>query len=188
MKHAFLGLTLVAAVLLPGTAVYAQADPIQGTWGLTVSGQASIGTASTGTCVVSGSVPAALYDVAISFFGGTIVIHNLGINIGATNCTSPNFQGSGTYTISDKGDGNFEANGQFTTQFAGRPAACSATGLNNVSFTALGKIGDGSITITINGLDSGSYAEGPLPGPLSCTAPILNLTGSGSGKRFSSRG
>jgi hypothetical protein len=184
MKNVLVALGLIAAMLLAGGTVSAQSDPLAGTWGISTSGTAAIGSATSGACKVSGTVPAALYDVLIQFGHGQILISNLGINIGATNCTSPNFKGTGTYTVADKGNGGFEANGTFTTAFVGRPAACSATALNNVSFTALGKIGDNDITITINGLDSGSYAEGPPPGPTTCKAPILNLTASGTGRRF----
>ena len=133
---------------------------------------------------MTGTVPAGLYDALIQFGHGQVLIHNLGISIGATNCSSPNFQGTGRYTITDRGNGGFEANGTFTTQFVGRPAACSATALNSVSFTVLGKVGENTATITINSLDSGTYAEGPPAGPLTCKAPVLNLTASGSGKKF----
>jgi hypothetical protein len=94
------------------------------------------------------------------------------------------FSGLRTYTVTDRGDGNFEVDGSFTSQFVGRPAACSGTALNNVLFTMLGKTSDNSATITITGLASGTYAEGPPPGPLTCTAPIANITGSGSAMKF----
>jgi hypothetical protein len=129
-------------------------------------------------------VPAAFSDLVFSLSVGKIQIHNLGINVGDTNCSSPNFQGTGTYTISDKGNGNFEANGTFTSQFVGRPAACAGTQLTNVSFTALGRVGDNTITIFINHLASGTYAEAQSAGPLTCQAPILDLTANGSGKKF----
>jgi hypothetical protein len=183
-KKALFGIGLVAIALFGANRVSAAPDPLEGTWGISSAGQAALGSPDSGTCSVNGTVPAALYDSVIQFTGGQIIIHNLGINIGATNCSSPNFQGSGTYTVMDKGDGGFEASGTFSTQFVGRGAACSGISLNTVAFTAIGKTKDGTITVTINGLDSGTYAEGPPPGPTTCTAPILNFTASGAGKKF----
>jgi hypothetical protein len=184
MKNASLVLSLAAAVLIAASGAYAQSDPLSGSWGISTTGQAALSAPNSGTCNVNGTVPAALYDALIQFARGQVTIRNLGINIGATNCSSPNFQGSGTYTITNKGDGGFEADGTFSTLFVGRPAACSATALNGVSFTVIGKLGDSTATITINGLDSGSYAEGPPAGPTTCSAAILNLTASGIGKKF----
>lgn len=175
---------IVAVLLLGASVCYAASDPLQGSWSISTSGQAALDSPSSGTCKVAGTVPGALYDIAIQFSNGQIRISNLGINIGATNCSSVNFQGSGTYTVTETGDGGFEAKGTFSSAFVGRGAACSATALNNVSFTVMGKIGDKTLTIYIDGLDSGNYAEGPPPGPLTCQAPILNLVASGTGKKF----
>lgn len=184
MKSTAFFLSLALTVLFAAVGANAQSDPLAGTWGISASGQASLGTPTSGECSVNDTVPASLYDSSIQFTHGSIIIHNLGINIGATNCSSVNFQGSGTYTIVDKGNGSFEANGTFTPAFAGRGAACSATGLTDVSFTIIGKTGDSTFTITINGVGSGTYAEGPPAGPTTCTAPVLNLTGTGAGKQF----
>jgi hypothetical protein len=184
VKNILVSLSLAAALVVSATGVYAASDPAEGSWGISTNGQAELGAPTSGSCQVNGEVIAAFYDSFMDLSGGSITVHNLGISIGATNCTSPNFQGSGTYTVTDKGDGNFEVNGTFTTQFVGRGAACSGTALNNVSFTMLGKSGAKTVTISINGLDSGTYAEGPLPGPLTCSAPILNLTGTGTAMKF----
>jgi len=184
VKHVVLALSFVATVLIGASGVYAQSDPLAGTWGISASGQAALGGPTRGTCNVSGTVPAALYDALIQFSHGNMIIHALGINIGATNCSSSNFQGSGTYSVVDKGKGGFEANGTFTPEFAGRGAACAATTLDDIAFTVIGKTSDSTFTITINGLGSGSYTEGPPPGPTICSAPILNLTANGAGKKL----
>ena len=184
MKSVYFVTAILALLLLAVSVSYAASDPLQGAWNISTSGQAVLDSPSSGTCKVAGTVPAALYDISLQFSNGQIRITNLGINIGATNCTSVNFQGSGTYAVTETGDGGFEAKGRFSSAFVGRGAACSATALNNVSFTIMGKIGDKALTIYLEGLDSGNYAEGPLPGPLSCEAPILNLVANGSGKKF----
>lgn len=183
VKNIFISLSL-AAVFLSATGVYAESDPARGSWRISTDGQAELDVPTSGACKVSGAVIAAFYDSLMDLSGGSITIRLLGISIGATNCTSPNFQGTGSYTVTDVGDGNFEINGTFTPQFVGRSSPCSGTALNSVSFTMLGKSGGKTATITINGLGSGTYAEGPPPGPLSCTAPILNLTGSGTATKF----
>ena len=183
MKSVYFVSTL-AAVLLLALSASAANDPLQGTWSISTSGQAALDAPSSGACKVGGTVPASLHDIAITFSNGQIRIANLGINIGATNCSSVNFQGTGTYTVTETGDGGFEAKGTFSSAFIGRGAACAATALNNVSFTVMGKIGDKTLTIYIEGLDSGNYAEGPPPGPLTCQAPILNLVANGTGKKF----
>jgi hypothetical protein len=183
MKSAYF-MSAIVAVLLVAVSASAASDPLQGTWTISTSGQAVLDSPTSGACKVAGTVPGALYDVLIQFSNGQIRISNLGINIGATNCSSVNFQGSGTYRVTETGDGGFEAKGSFSSAFAGRGAACAATALNNVSFTIMGKIGDKALTIYIDGLDSGNYAEGPLPGPLTCQAPILNLVANGTGKKF----
>jgi hypothetical protein len=182
VKNIFVSLSL-AAVFLSATGVYAGSDPAKGTWRISTNGQAELDDTS-GACKVSGALLAAFYDSAMTLSGGSIMISILGISIGATNCTSPNFQGTGSYTVTDMGDGNFEIDGTFTPQFVGRSAPCSATALNNVSFSMLGKSGGKTATITINGLSSGNYAEGPPPGPLTCQAPILNLNESGTATKF----
>jgi len=184
VKNTFFGLSLTVAVLLLTTSVHAQSDPARGSWGISTNGMAQLDRPSSGDCKASGSVLASFYDSFMDLSGGSITIHNLGISIGATNCTSPNFQGTGSYKVTETGDGNFQVDGTFTTQFVGRPAACSGTALNNVAFSIAAKIGSKTGTVTITGLDSGTYAEGPPPGPLSCTAPILNLTGTGTGTKF----
>jgi hypothetical protein len=183
VKNIFVSLSL-AAVFLSATGAYAASDPAKGSWRISTNGQAELDAPTSGTCKVSGAVIAAFYDSLMDLSGGSITIRLLGISIGATNCTSPNFQVTGSYTVTDTGDGNFEINGTFTPQFAGRSAPCSATALNSVSFTMIGKIGGKTATITINGLGSGNYAEGPGAGPLSCQAPILNLNESGTATKF----
>jgi len=184
MKATVFVLSFALAALFGANGADAQSDPLAGTWGVSAAGQAALGAPTSGDCSVSGTVPAALYDGLIQFGHGNIIIHNLGINIGATNCSSPNFQGSGTYTILDKGNGGFEADGTFTPAFVGRGAACAVTALTDVSFTIIGKTGDSTFTITLDGVGSGTYAEGPPAGPTTCAAPVLNLTASGAGEKF----
>jgi hypothetical protein len=184
MKSVYFVTAMIAVLLLGASVSYAASDPLQGTWAISTSGQAALDVPSSGACKVAGTVPAGLYDATVQFANGQVRITNLGVNIGATNCTSVNFQGTGTYTVSETGDGGFAAKGTFSSIFVGRGAACAATALNNVSFTVTGKIGDKTLAIYIEGLDSGNYAEGPPPGPLTCQAPILNFVASGSGKQL----
>jgi hypothetical protein len=183
MKRSSILFGLLLCSLVAANAVQA-ADPLAGSWGFSTAGTASLDTATNGNCKANGTQPAAIFDSFMDFSNGTITIHKLGILIGATTCTSLNFQGTGTYTVEDKGKGGFEATGTLTPTFVGRAAACSGTVLTNLAFTIIGKMSDSTATITINGLESGTYAEGPPPGPLSCTTPILNLTGAGTGKKM----
>lgn len=183
MRNIVISLSLAAAVFVSAASAYAGSDPAAGTWQFTSTGEALLGSPS-GSCQANGTVPGSLYDSFVDMSNGSITIHNLGISIGATSCTSVNFQGSGTYTVADKGNGNYEVTGTLTSQFVGRGAACSGIALNSVGFTLVGKTGEKSALFTVTGLASGSYAEGPPPGPLTCTAPILNLTGSGTAMKF----
>jgi hypothetical protein len=184
VKKIVLSLSLAAAMFVSTAGVHAESNIAEGSWKFSTNGQAVLGAPTSGSCQASGTTLGQLNDVGMDLSGGQIVIHNLGISIGATNCSSPNFQGTGTYTVTDRADGSYQIDGSFTSQFVGRPAACSGTSLTNVTFTLVGPTSDKPATITITGLASGSYAEGPPPGPLSCTAPILNLTGTGSATKF----
>jgi hypothetical protein len=187
VKHIFVTLSLAAVLLLSAIGAYSQSDPAAGSWTISSNGSAVLGAPSSGTCQVNGTTAGSLYDSFMDFSDGSITIHNLGISIGATSCTSVNFQGTGTYKVTDKGDGNFQVDATITTQFAGRGAACSGTALNNLTFTMLGKSGAKIATVTVNGFEegsSGSYAEGPPAGPLSCSAPVLNFTGNGTATKF----
>jgi hypothetical protein len=188
VKQIVISLSLAAALFLCVSGAFAATagDPAAGSWSISSNGEALLGT-PTGSCNANGTVQASLYDSLMDLSGGQITIHNLGISMGATSCTSVNFQGTGTYTVTDKGDGDFQVNGTISTQFVGRGAACSATGLTNLMLTIVGKTGEKSATVTVNGFaegSGGSYAEGPPPGPLSCTAPVLNFTGSGTATKF----
>lgn len=188
LKKIFIGIILIGAVLLVQHAVYAQEGDLQGLYNVQTSGQAVLASPTTGVCSVSGVVPAALFD-GIFFFDGhggmTGTGTGVGISIGATTCTSPNYSVSGTYTVTDNGDGTFQATGTFTTNFQGRPAACGRTALKSQPFSLTGNIADQSFTITTEGAGGGStYAEAPPPGPLTCLAPITNFITSGHGKKF----
>ena len=183
MRKEFLAIGLICAVLV-GFSAFAHADPLNGFWSISSSGEALIAPANKGACSVSGAVPASLYDATLEFRNGNIIVTGLGIDMGATNCTSINFRGTGSYTVTEKQDGTFEANGTFSSSFVGRGAACAGTQLTNVAFTATGKTGRRTLTITTHGLDSGTYAEGPRAGPTTCSAPVTNLTMDGTGVKF----
>jgi hypothetical protein len=184
MKLSSIVFGLLFCSLPAASAVHAAPDPLSGTWAISTSGIALIGTPTNGSCSVSGTVPAGIYDINATFGEGTITILNMGISIGGTNCTSASFQGTGTYAIDDRGKGGFEANGVLSSAFTGRGAACAATSLTNVAFTIIGNIPQHSISITLNGLESGTYAEGPPAGPITCNAPIRALTAIGSGRKL----
>jgi hypothetical protein len=186
VKRVFVALSFTAALCLSASGVYCQSDPAAGSWGISSNGTAALGTPS-GTCQSNGTVPAAIFDSFMDLSDGQITIHNFGISIGATTCTSVNFQGTGTYKVTDRGDGNFQVDATVTPQFVGRGAACSGIALNNLTLTLLGRTDQKSGTVTVNGLEpgsTGSYAEGPPPGPLTCTAPVLNFIGSGTATKF----
>jgi hypothetical protein len=166
-------------------------DGLQGFYDFSTIGTAELGTANSGECAVNGMVTAGLTDGAIRLDGhGNLTGSNLGISIGATDCSSPNFSFAGKYTVqkTDSGDKTIAATGMLTMTFQGRPAACFGTVLVNQPFTLVATIvGEDAKTFTIetSGVGTGStYAEGPPPGPISCTAPILNFVTSGTGKRI----
>lgn len=183
MKRPSVMLGILLCSLVGAASAHAQAgDPLKGTWAISTAGSAVIGTANTGSCAGQGTQPASLYDIRATFASGTISILDLGISMGGTTCTPVNFQGTGSYTIEDRGNGNFVASGTFSSSAIGRLAACQALSLTNAAFTAIGRIADHSMTITINGLDAGNYAEGQ-GASVTCTAPIKNLTGSGDGRK-----
>ena len=92
MKSVYFVTAILALLLLAVSVSYAASDPLQGAWNISTSGQAVLDSPSSGTCKVAGTVPAALYDISLQFSNGQIRITNLGINIGATNFTSLNFQ------------------------------------------------------------------------------------------------
>ncbi|MGH8010938.1 MAG: hypothetical protein ACREQ4_00400 [Candidatus Binataceae bacterium] len=188
LKRALLAAVAIAAMSLAQSVVYAQPDPghvLQGTYALVSRGQVVLSQPTMGTCSVSGAVPAVLSTDLAQFDGnGHVSGSEFGISIGATSCTQVNFNFTGTYTVNEKGDGSYEANGMLTLTFVGRGAACSGTTLINQPFTIIGNIKDRSFTISTAAAGDGSvYAEGPPPGPLTCTAPIANMITNGTGRK-----
>jgi hypothetical protein len=185
-------------LLLREYSVQAQATPLaqnldglEGFYDFSTIGTAELGTADSGECEVNGMVSAGLTDGAIRLDGhGNLSGSNLGISIGATDCSSPNFSFAGKYTVqkTDSGNRTIEATGTLTMTFQGRPAACFGTVLVNQPFTLVATTAEGkttNFTIQTSGIGSGStYSEAPPPGPISCTAPILNFVTSGTGKRI----
>ncbi len=189
MKKLSLAFALFSVMTFAWRVLFAQgADGLQGFYDFSATGQALLGGPTSGTCTATGMTPASLFDGVIFVDGhgglngtGTRV----GISIGATTCTAPNYNISGSYTFTDKGEGTFEVTGLLTTNFAGRSAACGGTALTNQPFTLIGTKGGNSFTFTTAGAGDGStYAEGPAAGPISCSAPILNFVTSGTGKKF----
>ena len=185
-------------LLLREYSVQAQATPLaqnqdglEGFYDFSTIGTAELGTANSGDCEANGMVSAGLTDGAIRLDGhGNLSGSNLGISIGATDCSSPNFSFAGKYTVqkTDSGNKTIEATGTLTMTFQGRPAACFGTVLVNQPFTLVATTAEGkttNFTIETSGVGSGSpYSEAPPPGPISCTAPILNFVTSGTGKRI----
>lgn len=185
MKRAFLGIALAAAVLLASSGARA-ADRAQGHWIFLASGQALLGS---GTCQFSSmSVPTSLSSGNIYLTPdpavpgtGTVSINFL-FNIGATNCTSANFHGSGgSYTVVDRADGSFEATGTFSVSPSATSGACSTITLNHVDFDMIGGAAGASLAITgFSSTGSGTYAEGGSS--VSCTEPIVDITAKGTAK------
>lgn len=184
MKRAFLGIALTAAVLLASSGARA-ADRAQGHWIFLASGQALLGS---GTCQFSSmSVPTSLSSGNIYLTPdpavpgtGTVSINFL-LNIGATNCTSANFHGTGgSYTVVDRADGSFEATGTFSVSpSASLTGACSAINLKGVDFDMIGGSAGASLAITgFSSTGSGVYSEAPG----SCTEPIMDITAKGTAK------
>jgi hypothetical protein len=185
VKRISIGLCLCAVLFLSATGAFSQSDPAAGSWSISSTGEGQLSTPN--SCQANVCSGAQIFDSSMELSGNQITIHNFGISIGATTCTSVNFQGTGTYKVTDKGDGNFQVDGLLTTQFVGRGAACAGTGLTNLMFTMLGKTGEKTATVTVDGFQegsTGSYAEGPPPGPTTCTASILNFVGNGTATKF----
>jgi hypothetical protein len=191
IKKWMLALALFSVTALGSRVLFAQpADILKGFWGINSTGQALLGSPS-GTCTAAGLTPGSLFDGTI-FFDGQGSLNgsgtSVGISIGETTCTAPNYFITGSYTFTDKGDGSFEVKGLLSTNFVGRSAACAGTTLTNQPFTLVGKISEHSFTFTTAGAGEGStYAEGPAAGPISCSAPILNFATSGTGIKFGSK-
>lgn len=174
---------LIESLFLVQNRAYAQASNnalLSGFYSFHTAGQAQLSTPTSGSCAATGLVVAGL-DGSIFFDGhGNFQQGNTAISIGATSCSSPNYSIFGTYNVTGRDGNSFAATGTLSTRFQGRPAACLGTGLANVSFSLIGTIEGRSITMMTFGADEGStYAEGPPPGPLTCTATILNFVTSG---------
>jgi hypothetical protein len=131
-------------------------------------------------------VAAALTGYIIFNGQGSFTQGNIGISVGATSCTYPNFGVTGTYDILTSDADSFAGTGTFTMHFQGQGAQCAGTRLISQSFAVNGNRLDGTITIqTFGGGEGSTYAEGPPPGPVACTATIANFLTSGSGSHNS---
>jgi hypothetical protein len=186
MKRALvIAAILIESLFLVQSRAYAQAansnnELLSGFYAFHTAGEAQLSAPISGSCAATGLVAAGL-DGSVFFDGhGNFTQGNTAVSIGATSCSSPNYSIFGTYNVTGRDANSFAATGTLSTRFQGRPAACSGTGLSNVSFSLIGTIVGRSITITTYGTDEGStYAEGPPAGPLTCTATILNFITSG---------
>ena len=156
---------------------------LSGTYTFATDGRAQL-TGLTGDCAATGLVAAGLTQGFIIFDGdGRIGPQgNVGISIGVTTCTFPNYGLSGTYEVTARDADSFTANGTLTMTFQGRPADCSGTVLVDQPFSLIGNIPEHSFTIQTSGAgEESSYAEAPPPGPSNCTAKIANFITSGTG-------
>ena len=110
----------------------------------------------------------------------------LGTKLGA-EFSVMNYGVSGTYTVTGADGNSFRAEGVLNFHFQGRPAACGGTILSAQPFSLIGTRSEGravSFTIHTSGAGDGStYAEGPPPGPLDCTAKVVNFITEGTGTR-----
>jgi hypothetical protein len=158
---------------------------LSGIYTFSTTGQGQL-TEPIGPCDATGLVAAGLSAGLFIFDGnGRITGNSVGISIGTTSCTSPNYNVSGTYEVTDSDFDSFTATGKFTMTFVGRPAACAGTLLVEQPFTIIGNIPEETIEISTFGAGEGSsYAEAPPPGPTTCTATISNFITSGTGAKL----
>jgi hypothetical protein len=189
LKRALIAAAVAGVILFAQPGLHAQ-DPdhvLSGAYAFNARGQAVLGTATMGTCSVSGAVPAELSTALAQFDGnGHVSGSEFGVSIGATSCAPVNFNFTGTYNVDEKGDGSYEATGMLTLTFVGRGAACAETKLINQAFTIIGNIKDKSFTFSTAATGDGSvYAEGPPAGPVTCIAPLANMIVSGPGQKLS---
>ncbi len=197
-KQALIGLVASGMVLLAHHGAYAQlrnpfGDGLEGTYSFQTNGTAMITAPTEGTCTATNGVgiDAGLTNGEIRLDGhGNIVGSNVGISIGATSCTSPNYGLSGTYTIQKTGDGTIEATGFLTTKFQGRPAGCAVTTLTSQPFTLIATTSvpmRTSFKIETSGAGDGStYGEGNSNGSATVCAgaTIVNFVTSGTGDKI----
>ncbi len=186
IRKALVIVTLIGPLFLSRHEVSAQGPDnglLRGFYAFHTTGQAELTNA--GSCSASGLVAAGITDGFVNFDGmGRISQGQAGISIGATSCTSANYSVTGTYAVTARDEDSFTATGALTYSFQGRPAACSGTILKVQPFSLIGRISDNSFTIQTSGAGEGStYAEGPPPGPLTCTARIANFITSGTGTK-----
>ncbi|MGH3580003.1 MAG: hypothetical protein ACRERC_00540 [Candidatus Binatia bacterium] len=194
----------LALVMLPAENE-AHAQLFCGGYRIQASGQAQILAPVSGFCSVSGcndggaTAPASITGTVILQSGTFLPAAGFGssftVSIGATTCE--NFVPSGTYTVSDKGGGNFELKGKLTLKaLSPGTGGCGRMVLIDQPITLLGdsrmRFRDGRrfdpIDVNAMGANSQSmYAEGP-EGSLVCTAPIANIVLSGEGELTQYRG
>ncbi len=182
---------VLGGALLVGPGVYAQTvgpEVLKGGYNFNLLGQAVLGPATSGNCMQTGSVAAALTGADIHFDGngrisGTTEIGT--VSIGATSCTATVIV-NGTYTVEDKGNGNFEANATVNFLSENPYAPCSDLKLGSQPFNIIGKNKGDKIYITTSGADPGAtYVEGVFGQSITCKAPIQNFLTSGEGLEHS---
>jgi hypothetical protein len=186
-RQAFLLVAIVGVCLLRPESGYAQPPNrlLNGVYVFNTSGQAQL--VEDEHCAARGLVVAALTKGHLLFDGAGRITGNAGISIGATSCTAENYGVAGTYTVTGTDGNSFRAEGVLQFHFQGRPAACGGTILTAQPFSLIGtrteKAAQTFEIHTSGAGDGSSYAEGPPPGPLSCTATIANFVTDGTGSK-----
>ena len=178
-------LAVISFVALWNSGASAPKRPGQGHIQFCRYGDRVVGTATSGSCQSTGTVPAAL-EGTIVFDGKGNINSQLSlvyVSIGSTSCPFYSYT-SGTYSVLNHGDKTFEANGTLTTQGASPYAPCDSGGLKLVEtpFTLVGT--ETSFTISTSGAGGGStYTEGTPAGGYTCVAPIANFVTSGTANK-----
>lgn len=153
---------------------------LKGRYNVNLTGEAVVGTATTGTCEQTGSVAAAFTGGELDFDGhGDILPAGQSgvLSIGATSCDVA--IAGRIYSVSD-GEYFLFASGniRFLTEDHSAPC-CSSEGCLDLGFyqpfRITGRIGSKELEITTYGTKApATYAEGSS-GSLTCTAPIENF-------------
>jgi hypothetical protein len=175
-------LAVISFVALWNSSARAQDDLVKGTFNFAATGTGVVGTATSGSCQSTGTVPAALKGTIVFDGRGNInsQLSLVYVSIGSTSCPFYSYT-SGTYSVLNHGDKTFEVNGTLTTQGASPYAPCDSSGglkLVETPFTLVGT--ETSFSISTSGAGGGStYTEGTPSGGYTCVAPIANFVTSG---------
>ena len=124
---------VISFVALWNSGAGAQNALVKGTFNFAATGTGVVGTATSGSCQSTGTVPTLLKGTIVFDGRGNInsQLSLVYVGIGSTSCPFYSYT-SGTYSVMNHGDKTFEANGTLTTQGASPYAPCDSGGLKLV--------------------------------------------------------